>query len=444
MNERFYERRTKFCLVVLVGLTLLFLVWPLYRSFLNIEIDTNEGWNAYFADAALGRMPLYPEADQLITNNYPPLSFYVVGGVGNFLQDRILAGRLLSLLSIGIITLNIALSIRQLGGTAQAACLGSFFYTATMLRFFTCYAGMNDPQLLAHAIMSFGFLLFLRARNLDSSLVWPVIIMVVAGFFKHNIVAMPLTLFLWLALTNRKQMIQLGLLAALAIAGGFLACYVVYGHAFLENLLAPRVTRWQRALNAIGHLQWVSVALVTWCYVGFTRRTESNANLCSLLIAVSFVNFFLQKTGEGVAHNAQFDLLIALAIGLGLAFSRLAFTPLAVRYSPSCLQGLLVILICTRLLISTRLEPLRVLVDSSFRTKLTQMEQRMHDKVLLLREHPGEVAGSTYASYRSGKPFTVDLFNTAQRIRKGKLSRDIITQRISEGLLLVDTETRHD
>ncbi|HQR43962.1 MAG TPA: hypothetical protein PLX97_14805, partial [Gemmatales bacterium] len=266
-----------------------------------------------------------------------------------------------------------------------------------------------------------------------------------AGFFKHNIVAMPLTLFLWLALTNRKQMIRLGILAALAVAGGFLICNVSYGDAFLENLLAPRVTRWQRALNAIGHLQWVSVALVTWCYVGYVRRTEAHVNLCSLLIAVSFVVFFIQKTGEGVDYNAQFDLLIALSIGLGLAFSRLAFTPLAARYSPSCLQGLLVILICIRLLISTRLEPIRVLVDSSFRAEITQMEKRMQDKVLLLQEHPGEVAGSTYASYRSGKPFTVDLFNISQRIRKGKLPRDIITGRISEGILLiVDSEIRHD
>jgi hypothetical protein len=42
--------------------------WPVYRAFLNVEIQPNEGWNAYFADAAMGKMPLYPSADQLITN----------------------------------------------------------------------------------------------------------------------------------------------------------------------------------------------------------------------------------------------------------------------------------------------------------------------------------------------------------------------------------------
>jgi hypothetical protein len=41
--------------------------WPVYRAFLNVEIENNEGWNGYFADAAMGKMPLYPSADQLIT-----------------------------------------------------------------------------------------------------------------------------------------------------------------------------------------------------------------------------------------------------------------------------------------------------------------------------------------------------------------------------------------
>ena len=37
--------------------------WPVYRAFLNIEIENNEGWNAYFADAAMGKMPLYLSAN---------------------------------------------------------------------------------------------------------------------------------------------------------------------------------------------------------------------------------------------------------------------------------------------------------------------------------------------------------------------------------------------
>jgi hypothetical protein len=60
-----------------------------YRAFLNIEITDNEAWNAYFADAAMGKMPLYPSTAQLITNNYPPLSFYVAGLGGRLVGDPV-------------------------------------------------------------------------------------------------------------------------------------------------------------------------------------------------------------------------------------------------------------------------------------------------------------------------------------------------------------------
>ncbi|HEY4639365.1 MAG TPA: hypothetical protein VIG87_05540 [Candidatus Udaeobacter sp.] len=73
--------------------------WRVYGACLNVEIQPNEGWNAYFVDAATGKMPLYPSADKLITNNYPPLSFYIVALVGWFIGDPVLAGRLLSLIA---------------------------------------------------------------------------------------------------------------------------------------------------------------------------------------------------------------------------------------------------------------------------------------------------------------------------------------------------------
>src|SRR5215470_11522832 len=101
--------------------------WPVYRAFLNIEIENNEGWNAYFADAAMGKMPLYPSADQLITNNYPPLSFYIVGTVGRLVSDPVLAGRLLSLISVIAIATAIALSVRRLGGSGAAARISAAF-----------------------------------------------------------------------------------------------------------------------------------------------------------------------------------------------------------------------------------------------------------------------------------------------------------------------------
>ena len=47
---------------------------------LHVPLDPNEGWNAYHALAAMSGQALYPH--DLMVNNYPPLSFYVVGAAG--------------------------------------------------------------------------------------------------------------------------------------------------------------------------------------------------------------------------------------------------------------------------------------------------------------------------------------------------------------------------
>src|SRR6516225_11835857 len=190
---------------LLYAIAILAFTWPVYRAFLNVEIENNEGWNAYFADAAMGRMPLYPSAAQLITNNYPPLSFYIVGLSGRVISDPVLAGRLLSLVATGAVAAAIALSVRRLGGTKVAAIISASFYVATMSRFFMSYVGMNEPQLMGEAIMAFGFLGFLVARSRDRGYIGPVVVMALTGFVKQNVIAMPLTALTWLGLNRRLE-----------------------------------------------------------------------------------------------------------------------------------------------------------------------------------------------------------------------------------------------
>jgi len=72
-------RRVRELAILLGILTIASAVWPVYRAFLIPDINFNEPWNAYFADEAIRGEKLYPSRDQFITNNYPPLSFYVVG-----------------------------------------------------------------------------------------------------------------------------------------------------------------------------------------------------------------------------------------------------------------------------------------------------------------------------------------------------------------------------
>lgn len=433
-----FARRVSVLIVCLGVITFFSALWPAYRAFLNIEIDGNEGWNAYFADAAMGRMPLYPSRDLLITNNYPPLSFYIVGALGRLIGDPVLAGRLLSLGAIVVIAMGVARAVRRLGGDAAAAVVGALFFAATMCRFFTGYAGMNDPHLLAQAVMTVGFVAFLRAMERDRGYAVPFLVMVAAGFIKHNIVVMPLTAMIWLGIHRPQQMVKSGLLSACAIAVGFAICLAVFGADFWHNLMSPRVFLLRQAVGAVGHLQWVAVGLAAWVYAGIARRSDPGMQLCSLLNILGLVMFFVQKTGDGVAYNAQFELVFGVSIAVGLAFAHAPLLPLARRCSPDALRFILLLAICIRLAASARLEPVKLLVDPGFHAEIAAREAAMSDTVARIKSTPGDViCSSTLACYRAGKPFVVDTFNTRQRILTGHLPPDAISNLVASGRLTV-------
>ena len=417
--------------------------WPVYRAFLNIEIENNEGWNAYFADAAMGKMPLYPSAAQLITNNYPPLSFYIVGLAGRLIRDPVLAGRLFSLVGTGAAAAAIALSVRRLSGTKAAAIISASFYVATMSRFFMPYVGMNEPQLLGEAIMAFGFLGFLVARSRDRGYVGPVVVMALTGFVKHNIIAMPLTALTWLGLNRRREFGKCVWAAAGVIVTGTAICYALFGRAFFFNMLSPRHYSVKGSLHSYQDLQWISVGLLACAFNGWASWRHPNVRLCSCFITIALASFFLQKTGDGVDLNAQFDLVIAVSIGLGLAYTQVPLWPLARRFSPARAQTILLLAICARLLVSKQFQPVRVVADPRFRDEIATRQRVMAEEVERVRRMPGEVLCPLLVSYRAGKPFVVDTFNAEQRISAGVLPKNAISGRVAEGsLTIVEVDER--
>jgi hypothetical protein len=71
--------------VAVTGIFVLFLALaaiPLALIPLHIPRDYNEEWIAYHSFAAITGSILYPPAHALTINNYPPLSFYLVGLFG--------------------------------------------------------------------------------------------------------------------------------------------------------------------------------------------------------------------------------------------------------------------------------------------------------------------------------------------------------------------------
>ena len=98
-----------------LALLVVIAVWmilPLAWLFAQASRGHSEGWNALVALRALSDLPLYPQDQTLHTNNYPPLSFYLVGGLGALTGDHMVAGRLISLAALVAIAFEIALAAK--------------------------------------------------------------------------------------------------------------------------------------------------------------------------------------------------------------------------------------------------------------------------------------------------------------------------------------------
>lgn len=417
-----------YLMVVIAGLAFL---WPCYRAFLPIMINANEGWNAFFADAAMGRMPLYPSLEKLITNNYPPLSFYVVGNFGKMVGDSILAGRLLSLAAVFIITFFVGKIVRQFGGSFQAGVVGSSYFLATMCLSFRSYIGVNDPQLLAQAIMIVGFSLFLRAMERDATYSLPLLIMVVAGFFKHNIITLPISAMLGLVLWQRWRAFRFSLVFGGSLAlMGLACCYRCYGIDFLHNFLTPRSWVFGKISDAFHDISHLLIGMILWFLIAFETREKKVVQWITLIIVVAFFVGFVQRLGSGVFVNAQFDFVIIISVAIGFGFQ------LLVDEKRELAPILWLLFLIGPFLFSSNLYSFTQIFSSSGRSAITQEEQKINQLVAEVQRSPVDVFCESYITYRAGKPFVIDAFNVEERIKAGKLPADVVDQMIRNGKLV--------
>jgi hypothetical protein len=413
-----FDTRAQLALMVL--LALYFLVWPVWRAQFPIEIAQNEGWNAYHADAAAGGGTLYPSPDTLIVNNYPPLSFYALGWLGKIFGDALYVGRVLSLLSTLGLGVLIALVVRALGAGRSAAALAGLWFVATMARSYNRFVGMNDPQLAGQLVMVAALLWFLVRDKAGKSAKPPILLMVLAGFWKHNIIAVPATVLVWLLLRDRWRALRPAAIGIAAAAAGLAICVAVYGDVFFANLLTPRPHRLMRAISGIGRAQWILPAIALWAMWAWSERRTFAARFTALYIGIAFAAFLLQWTGEDILDNAQFDLVIASAIGIGVAFDRAGATAFAKRFGVETARATAVLILVLRLVATLRIEPFLILFDPAYRAEFHAHAQVAREEAARVAAIPGLVACDYKVICRmAGKPFVYDDFRADMLIMTG-------------------------
>ena len=423
----------------------LFSGFVLWRIDVPLQIDVNEAWNAWQVDRLLSGAPLYPEANTLIINNYPPLSFYIIGFVRPIFENPIAAGRAISLASVFAIAVTIYLSARHLEVGRLAAGLGALWFITTMTRFFSEYAGMNDPNLLALAIMCAGFVLFLGATS-RPAIYMAFSLMLGAGLIKHNIIAIPLSALVILWLTNRSRAVEIGLYCMIVMSLITAALFELYGAAFFQQLMMAREISLIRPLQRIGRLQFVLPILIFWlAWLRFAPPSKAK-RVSFILVVASFIINELALTGAGVANNAQFELVFATGLCLAVMVEALQGRITQIRSVRLDLGLALLVVMIARFILWPSFDPYLLVLSPAYRVDINEKITIMRSEIERIRSISGPVNCSVRSvCYLAGKDFVFDDFAMSQRIKTGKATAEAVQKEAEkQGIqfLAIREETR--
>ena len=416
----------------------------LYRSRLDYQINYNEGWNSYFTARVLDGLPLYPARSSRLINNYPPLSFYMAALMAKLTGSVLVAGRALAWSGFAGSATLIGLILRRMGCSAAGASFGALFFGAVLVTRCDLYVGMFDPQLFAQMLMLAGCLVAL-SRPDSAGAVAAAALIVAGGFVKHSLLALPVSLTLWLAFYRRRLLLP-WLLTGAGLAGAGLAASVAgFGPEFIAGLSLPRQTslsgavgkmlRWLLPLELPCALATLPAVLVRVRRDDSTARHPSDRAYAAFVLIYVLVALAIGLAGAaplGTNYNMIFELLVAVSLGLGLlvGWPGLRIPPGWVALASA------VSLWVTALQLGTA-------ETSSWRAWSSEQRSREANAlaaVALIRAAPGDaLCGTLLLCFQSGKPMLYDPLNYGQAPGESQadLQRDLAGHRF--GLVQIDS-----
>jgi len=413
------ERSYRLTVRALAGLAVVLLAYPLARIFWDFEIDNTEGWNAFLQVRAIAGLPLYDTGSPYFFNNYPPLSFYLVGALSKVVGDVNLAGRLVSLAAMMVV----CLAVRSVVRSAGASRLDGWFAAVTCALFFGClladHVGKNNPQLLAHAFVLSGLAVYLRGEADARRAALAALLFSAGVLVKHNLICLPLLVAVDVLVRGparvRLAYVATGIAVA-AVSGGLL--WLLSGPGFFTQLLASRTWDITRAFLFTTEIlsQFQAPLAVVGLGLLAARRIRP-AGLILAYVAVALALGAVFSGGAGVDVNVYFDAYIALAIGAGLVL-HLAPFPMA--------RPVMALVVNAGVLFYAPAALGRFGVEML--GEMAGREAMFHDDIAYLKGIEGTaLCQSHLLCLRAGKPAFYDPINALQAMIMGRLPADALT-----------------
>jgi hypothetical protein len=271
-----------------------------------------------------------------------------------------------------------------------------------------------------------------------------VVLMVVAGFFKHSLPAMPAAALLFLLLEDWRRGWRASLVGAAAAGAGLLLCLMAYGPDFFADLMQPRVISVSQSLSSVWMLQWIFPALAIGAAWAWSERSQPAAKIFTFFTVAALLSFFLQRLGIGVDENAIFELNIAAAFGLGMGFARLPELWSGRRMTPDLIRWALLAVLVLRLLLFDRMEPYLLALNPAFRASMAEHSKVADAETKRIAAIPGKVFCSLgTVCRRAGKPNVVDRFKQQMLIDTGATSEAEFAARLKrEGIRQEEVDWR--
>ena len=412
------------------GVLTLATVYRLYglamRSIYPTPISFNEGWDAYYAKAASDGVKLYGAPPLVTAVNYPPLSFHLVGLLGRFLHDMNFAGRMISFLSLLWVAGCVAVIVLKMVHRRFAALQAALFCLAWLSLFGGGHVGASEPQLLGHAVIMSGVVLYVIGQDSLVLLLASCVLCVAGGFVKHNLLPFPLGIGVDLLFRSRTRFATWVVFACAMLFAGIVLTHWIDGGYFLQHLANPRGFEWERIPKVSGFFLAAFLPTLLVCILWFRRILAvpyGVVAISALLVSLSLGMLF--TGGTGVSVNVFFDAIIAMSIIAAVLLNE--FRDRADIDSPP----IAVLATLAPLLLSAGPLVYGFFGSIPSRTSLSSSAQQYLGDVAYMRGAPGDaICLNLSLCYDSGKPLVFDPYTTNERLAAGALSQETLAAKI--------------
>ncbi|MFQ5416655.1 MAG: ArnT family glycosyltransferase [Myxococcota bacterium] len=418
----------------LAAIAAFFLIEPIFKACLPIYLSYNEGWNASHALRAMNGQNLYDIPNLLAVNNYPPLSFFIVGALGSLLGDNIFAGRMIALLAFFVTAANVSFIVFRICDGAPAAIFSGVFFVAIMAGIYDVYIGINDPQMLGHALMTAGLAVLIGRETRTRNLVLSALFICAGGFVKHNLVSLPIAVAAYLAVWHRRSFrVWIGCMAGF-IALGLATTLAAFGLDFIESLNNPRrFTLFRLGRKMLHEPTKLQVPIAAWLIYSISTFFEKYTLLIGIYVVVAAGTAVVFSGGDGVAINVFFDLVIGLSIAIGLTLHR-ANETLVDRVSRMArlrVMSIVSLALCFGIVIQVPAKAYRM---ATILPQLYSIRMETAADIEYLEGRDGPVfCESLSLCYWAEKDLEVDAFHARQSFLTGVLDEDVLLDKVRSG-----------